>query len=325
MESTNEMALDNPASRAGLRGREKLARIPVKPVVPLAVPAKPAWLKARDPGTHAVRHLQRLLRDQGLTTVCEEAACPNIGECFGRGTATFMIMGALCTRRCAFCDVAHGKPSPLDEDEPERLARTVARMGLRYVVITSVDRDDLRDGGAGHFVACVREIRLASPGTRVEVLTPDFRGREDRALDALENALPDIFNHNIETVPRLYRAARPGADYAGSLDLLRRFKLRHPAVPTKAGLMLGLGERDEEIIEVLRDLRAVSCDIVTLGQYLAPSRAHMPVSRYVTPAEFDALSGIARGMGFRDVVAGPLVRSSYYAERALDAAAVRTE
>lgn len=268
--------------------------------------------------------MQRLLREQGLTTVCEEAACPNIGECFGRGTATFMIMGALCTRRCAFCDVAHGKPLPLDGGEPGRLARTVARMGLRYVVITSVDRDDLRDGGAGHFAACVREIRELSPGTRVEALTPDFRGREDRALDALQNGLPDIFNHNIETVPRLYRAARPGADYTGSLELLRRFKLRHPAIPTKAGLMLGLGERDEEIVEVLHDLRAVSCDIVTLGQYLAPSRAHMPVSRYVTPAEFDALSGIARAMGFRDVVAGPLVRSSYYAERALDMAGVRS-
>lgn len=318
----NETVFDNPASLAGLRGREKLARIPVKPVVPVRVPDKPAWLRARDPGTPAVRHLQRLLREQGLTTVCEEAACPNIGECFGRGTATFMIMGALCTRRCAFCDVAHGKPLPLDASEPERLARTVARMDLRYVVVTSVDRDDLRDGGAGHFAACVREIRRASPETRVEILTPDFRGREGRALDALAEGLPDIFNHNIETVPRLYRAARPGADYEGSLDLLRRFKDRHPGVPTKAGLMLGLGERDEEVIAVLRELRAVSCDIVTLGQYMAPSRAHMPVSRYVTPADFDALARIARDMGFRDVVAGPLVRSSYYAERALDMAGV---
>jgi len=321
----NETDFDNPASLTGLRGREKLARIPVRPVAPDRVPEKPVWLRARDPGTPAVRRLQRLLRDEGLTTVCEEAACPNIGECFGRGTATFMIMGAFCTRRCAFCDVAHGKPLPLDANEPERLARTVARMGLRYVVVTSVDRDDLRDGGAGHFAACVHQIRRTSPETRVEILTPDFRGRVDRALDALDEDLPDIFNHNIETVPRLYRAARHGADYAGSLELLRRFKLRHPAVPTKAGLMLGLGERDEEVVAVLNDLRTALCDIVTLGQYLAPSRAHMPVSRYVTPAGFDALAGIARDMGFRDVVAGPLVRSSYYAERALDPVGLRTE
>ena len=307
------------------RGADKVARIPVKVEPTIGpLPRKPAWIKAKAPTDPKVIALKQLLRDKALHTVCEEASCPNLGECFAHGTATFMIMGALCTRRCPFCDVAHGKPLPLDAQEPAHVAEAVYAMKLRYVVITSVDRDDLRDGGAGHFAACVREIRELSPGTRVEALTPDFRGREDRALDALQNGLPDIFNHNIETVPRLYRAARPGADYTGSLELLRRFKLRHPAIPTKAGLMLGLGERDEEIVEVLHDLRAVSCDIVTLGQYLAPSRAHMPVSRYVTPAEFDALSGIARAMGFRDVVAGPLVRSSYYAERALDMAGVRS-
>lgn len=313
-----DLSLDNPASRSGLRGAEKLARIPVKLQPVSAVLPKPPWLRAADPGTAAVHALQRLLRDSQLTTVCEEAACPNIGECFSRGTATFMIMGAVCTRRCPFCDVAHGRPEPLDDDEPRRLAAAVAQMKLRYVVITSVDRDDLRDGGAGHFAECIRAVREVAPGTRIEILTPDFRGRVERALAAFESVRPDVFNHNIETVPRLYREARPGADYAGSLALIRDFKARYPDVPTKAGLMVGLGESDKEVLEVLRDLREHDCDIVTLGQYLAPSRAHLPVRRYVPPAQFEYIAAQARELGFLDVVAGPLVRSSYHADRAID-------
>lgn len=307
--------MDNPASRHGLRGAEKLARIPVKPQRTGAPLPKPPWLRAKDPSAPAVQALQRHLRASDLTTVCEEAACPNIGECFSRGTATFMIMGALCTRRCPYCDVAHGRPEPLDEGEPERLAAAVAQMKLRHVVITSVDRDDLRDGGASHFVACIRAVREASPGARVEILTPDFRGRVDRALTAFDSIRPDIFNHNIETVPRLYREARPGADYRGSLALIRRFKTRFRGVPTKAGLMLGLGESDAEVLAVLRDLRDHECDIVTLGQYLAPSRSHLPVHRYVSPIQFDVLASQARDLGFLEIVAGPLVRSSYHAER----------
>ena len=313
-----DSSLDNPASRSGSRGAEKLARIPIRLQLAAAALPKPPWLRAADPGTPAVQALQRLLRDSELTTVCEEAACPNIGECFSRGTATFMIMGALCTRRCPFCDVAHGRPEALDDKEPQRLAAIVARMKLRYVVITAVDRDDLRDGGASHFADCIRAVREASPGTRVEILTPDFRGRVERALVAFEAVQPDIFNHNIETVPRLYREARPGADYAGSLALIRQFKARYPDVPTKAGLMLGLGESDEEVFDILRDLRDHDCDIVTLGQYLSPSRAHLPVRRYVSPAQFELIAAQARGLGFLDIVAGPLVRSSYHADRAID-------
>ncbi len=302
------------------RGAAKLARIPVKIDAAVASPPKPGWLRARDPGTAEVLRLQGILREHRLHTVCEEAACPNIGECFGNGTATFMILGSVCTRRCPYCDVAHGRPAPPDPDEPRALAEVVAAMGLRYVVITSVDRDDLRDGGAGHFAACIAAVRAAVPGIRVEVLTPDFRGREEVALDILAAAPPDVFNHNIETVPRLYRAARPGADYAGSLALLQAVKRRLPEVPTKSGLMLGLGEDDDELLATLRDLRRHGCDIVTLGQYLRPSSAHLPVARYVAPGEFERLREQAMAMGFSEVAAGPLVRSSYRADEVAKAA-----
>lgn len=304
----------------GARGADKLARIPVKVDAAVASPPKPRWLRAHDPGTPEVLRLQEVLREHRLHTVCEEAACPNIGECFGSGTATFMILGSVCTRRCPFCDVSHGRPAPPDTDEPAELAAVVAAMGLRYVVITSVDRDDLRDGGAGHFAACIAAVRAAAPGIRVEVLTPDFRGREAIALDILAATPPDVFNHNIETVPRLYRAARPGADYAGSLALLREVKRRLPEVPTKSGLMLGLGEREDEVLATMQDLRAHGCDILTLGQYLRPSSAHLPVDRYVTPAEFDRLRERALALGFAEVAAGPLVRSSYRADEVARAA-----
>jgi len=298
------------------RGADKVAKIPVK-VEPTVgpLPRKPAWIKAKAPTDPRVVALKQLLREKSLHTVCEEASCPNLGECFAHGTATFMIMGALCTRRCPFCDVAHGKPLPLDADEPAHVAEAVATMGLRYVVITSVDRDDLRDGGAAHFAACVTAVRAASPQTRIEILVPDFRGRMDRALDGLSVAPPDVFNHNLETVPRLYTQARPGSDYAWSLDLIRRFKARFPQVPTKSGLMLGLGEDIPEVEAVLRDLRAHDCDMVTIGQYLQPSRAHLPVARYVDPAEFVALAEYGRTLGFDNVASGPLVRSSYHADR----------
>ncbi len=301
-------------SPAGLRGADKLARIPVKVDSARASPPKPPWLRARDPGTAVVSALRERLRGHELHTVCEEADCPNIGECFTRGTATFMIMGGICTRRCPYCDVAHGRPAPLDADEPRRLADAVREMRLRYVVITSVDRDDLRDGGGAHFAACIGAVRSAVPGIRVEVLTPDFRGREALALEHLAAAPPDVFNHNIETVERLYRAVRPGADYAGSLALIARMKRLMPDVPTKSGLMLGLGEDDDEVRATLRDLRAHGCDIVTLGQYLRPSPAHLPVARYVPPDAFEAWRRIALEMGFREVAAGPLVRSSYRAD-----------
>lgn len=306
---------------ASLRGSAKLARIPVRVDSQRASPPKPPWLRARDPGTASVVALQQLLRAQELHTVCEEADCPNIGECFARGTATFMIMGSICTRRCPFCDVAHGRPAPLDAGEPDRLARTVAAMKLRYVVVTSVDRDDLRDGGAGHFAACIRAIRHATPAVQVEILTPDFRGRERLALETLATAPPDVFNHNTETVPRLYRAVRPGADYAGSLGLIAAFKAANPVVPTKSGLMLGLGESDDEVWQTLRDLRAHDCDILTLGQYLRPSAAHLPVERYVAPEEFERWRVGALSLGFREVAAGPLVRSSYRADQLAAASA----
>jgi lipoic acid synthetase len=297
------------------RGKNKVARIPVK-VEPTATPLrKPAWIRAKAPVHPRVGELRRLLRDHQLYTVCEEAACPNLGECFANGTATFMIMGNLCTRRCPFCDVAHGRPRPLDENEPQHLAETIALMGLRYVVITSVDRDDLRDGGAGHFAACVRAVRQRSPQICIEVLVPDFRGRMEKALEQLAGAPPDVFNHNLESVPRLYRAVRPGADYAWSLDLLRRFKAQHPSVPTKSGLMLGLGETLDEVREVLTDLRAHNCDMVTLGQYLQPSRDHLPVKRFVTPEEFSDLSRYAESLGFHNVASAPMVRSSYHADQ----------
>jgi lipoic acid synthetase len=296
------------------KGESKVARIPVK-VVPAETPLrKPAWIRARAPNSPEVLRLKGILRQQQLHTVCEEAACPNLGECFNHGTATFMIMGSLCTRRCPFCDVAHGHPSPLDEEEPRHLADTIAAMGLRFVVITSVDRDDLRDGGAGHFAACIEAVRTTTAQTHIEILTPDFRGREALALDLLAATPPDLFNHNLETVPRLYRQVRPGADYHGSLRLLRQFAERCPEVPTKSGLMLGLGEELEEVVTVMAELRDHGCRHLTLGQYLQPSRHHLPVARYVTPAEFDALASEARALGFTHVASGPMVRSSYHAE-----------
>lgn len=304
----------------GARGADKLARIPVRIDASVASPPKPGWLKARDPGTPEVQRLQRILRDHRLHTVCEEAACPNIGECFGGGTATFMILGSVCTRRCPYCDVAHGRPAPPDRSEPQELAAVVAAMGLRYVVITSVDRDDLRDGGAGHFAACIAATRVSVPAIRIEVLTPDFRGREDVALAILAAAPPDVFNHNVETVPRLYRTARPGGNYAGSLALLQSVKWRLPHVPTKSGLMLGLGERDDEVLATMRDLRHHGCDILTLGQYLRPSSAHLPVARYVSPDEFAWLRERGLALGFAEVAAGPLVRSSYRADAVARAA-----
>jgi lipoic acid synthetase len=261
-----------------------------------------------------VSRIRRILREKGLSSVCEEAACPNLGECFHHGTATFMIMGDICTRRCPFCDVAHGKPAPLDAEEPVQLAEAVTDMQLKYVVITSVDRDDLRDGGAGHFAQCISAIRQRMPQTKVEVLVPDFRGRVDVALEILASDPPDVFNHNLETVPRLYRQARPGADYKGSLELLQAFRERQPQVPTKSGIMLGLGETHEEVLEVLRDLREHGCEMLTLGQYLQPSLEHLPVDRFVTPEEFDQLRQEAEAMGFTSVASGPMVRSSYHAD-----------
>jgi len=301
---------------AAQRGAAKTARNPVK-VQPLSgpPPRKPAWIKVRAPTGPEVRRVKSLLRAHALNTVCEEASCPNLGECFSHGTATFMIMGRLCTRRCPFCDVAHGRPDALDEDEPRQLAEAVAELALRYVVITSVDRDDLRDGGAGHFARCIEAVRTASPATRIEVLTPDFLRCPPSALEAVVEAQPDVFNHNLETVPRLYRRARPGADYRWSLELLRRFGEAVPGVPTKSGLMLGLGEERDEVLAVLRDLREHGCDMLTLGQYLAPSRHHLPVERYWTPQEFEALGAEARALGFTAVASGPLVRSSYHADR----------
>ncbi|MEJ2761592.1 MAG: lipoyl synthase [Gammaproteobacteria bacterium] len=297
------------------RGRLKTAKIPIK-VVPQEgpLPRKPGWIRARAPTHPRVRELKQLIREHSLHTVCEEASCPNLGECFSHGTATFMIMGDLCTRRCPFCDVAHGRPAPLDPGEPANLARTIALMQLKYVVITSVDRDDLRDGGAGHFAACIRELRSHLPELTVEVLVPDFRGRMDPALDILRDQPPDVFNHNLETVPRLYRKARPGSDYQWSLNLIQRFKALHPGVPTKSGLMLGLGEEIAEVKQVLRDLRAHDCDMLTLGQYLQPSRYHLPVERFVSPDEVDELGEYAAGLGFRNVASGPMVRSSYHAD-----------
>lgn len=298
------------------RGRLKTIRIPVKTMpADTPMPRKPKWIRARAPTDPNVHRLKRLLREYRLHTVCEEASCPNLGECFTHGTATFMILGDLCTRRCPFCDVAHGRPAPVDEAEPANLARAVALMDLAYVVITSVDRDDLRDGGATHFAACINAVRAASPHTRIEILTPDFRKRVDLALEMLAQAPPDVFNHNLETVPRLYRKARPGAVYQGSLELIRRFKAQHPEIPTKSGLMLGLGEEIEEVKQVLHDLREYDCDMLTLGQYLQPSRFHLAVERFVHPDEFDALGEYARSIGFTNVASAPMVRSSYHAEQ----------
>lgn len=294
-------------------GAAKTARNPIK-IVPVERLKKPDWIRVRAGGNARFHEVKQALRDHNLHTVCEEASCPNIGECFGKGTATFMILGDLCTRRCPFCDVAHGRPQPPDANEPRNLALTIRDMGLNYVVITSVDRDDLRDGGAGHFAECIRAVREHSPNTTIEVLVPDFRGRLDKALDALGTALPDVMNHNLETVPRLYKQARPGADYANSLNLLKAFKQRHPAVPTKSGLMVGLGETDDEILAVMRDLRAHDVDMLTVGQYLQPSAGHLPVLRYVEPARFKDFEREALAMGFRHAACGPLVRSSYHAD-----------
>lgn len=295
------------------KGEAKTARIPIK-VVPQPRLKMPSWIRARSPGHPDVLRLKEILRAQKLHTVCEEASCPNLGECFAHGTATFMILGDLCTRRCPFCDVGHGKPLPPDQDEPRHLAETIAAMGLKYVVITSVDRDDLRDGGARHFADCIRAVREQSPATRIEILVPDFRGRLEIALDTLDATLPDVLNHNLETVPRLYKAARPGADYMHSLKLLKDFKARHPDIPTKSGLMVGLGETDEEIVSAMRDLRAHDVDMLTLGQYLQPSAAHLPVLRYVTPEQFRMFERTALEMGFKQAACGPMVRSSYHAD-----------
>jgi len=295
-------------------GAEKVARIPVKIAKTEKMPRKPEWIRAKAPTHPNVKRLKKVLREQKLFTVCEEASCPNLGECFGHGTATFMIMGEICTRRCPFCDVGHGRPLPLDTDEPQNMADTIQAMQLKYVVITSVDRDDLRDGGAAHFVECIEKTRSQTPGIKVETLVPDFRGRVDVALDILKVSPPDVFNHNLETVPRLYKEARPGADYQGSLDLLKAFGEACETVPTKSGIMLGLGEEKEEVLEVLKDLRAHNVTMLTLGQYLQPSPHHLPVKRFVTPDEFEEYKVLAEEMGFEQVASAPMVRSSYHAD-----------
>ncbi len=299
------------------KGADKTARNPIKikPQSPSDLLRKPSWIRVRSANSQAFYEVKKILREQKLHTVCEEASCPNIGECFGKGTATFMILGDLCTRRCPFCDVAHGRPKPPDTEEPIHLAQSIAAMKLKYVVITSVDRDDLRDGGAQHFADCISEIRKHSPQTRIEVLVPDFRGRLAVALEKLAQNPPDVFNHNLETVPRLYKQCRPGADYAHSLKLLQDFKEKFPETPTKSGLMLGLGETDEEILEVLRDLRAHGVEMLTIGQYLQPSIGHLPVLRYVTPEGFKAFETAAVKMGFSNAACGPMVRSSYHADQ----------
>ncbi len=302
------------------KSQAKTARIPIK-IVPAEVLKKPDWIrvKAGSPSTRFYE-IKQILREHKLHTVCEEASCPNIGECFGKGTATFMIMGDKCTRRCPFCDVGHGRPDPLDADEPLNLAKTIAALKLRYVVITSVDRDDLRDGGAQHFVDCIRSVRELSPQTQIEILTPDFRGRMDRALEILKAAPPDVMNHNLETAPRLYKQARPGSDYAYSLNLLKRFKAFAPHVPTKSGVMVGLGETDDEILQVMRDMRAHGIEMLTIGQYLAPRGHHLPVRRSVHPDTFAMFEREAAAMGFTHAAVGAMVRSSYHADRQAEAA-----
>ena len=314
-------ASDNTTSNAAgvkHKGEAKTARVFAKHAIRVVAAEplrKPAWIRVRAPSSPRFLEIKAILREHRLHTVCEEASCPNIGECFGKGTATFMIMGDICTRRCPFCDVGHGRPLPLDPDEPANLAKTIAALRLRYVVVTSVDRDDLRDGGAQHFVDCIRAVREHSPGTQIEVLVPDFRGRMERALAILEAAPPDVMNHNLETVPRLYRQARPGSDYAHSLSLLSGFKSRVPGVPTKSGLMVGLGETDDEILATMRDMRAHDIDMLTIGQYLQPSGGHLPVARYVHPDTFAMFEREAYAMGFRHAAVGALVRSSYHADR----------
>jgi len=304
------------------KGAAKTSRIPIK-IVPSDTLKKPAWIRVKA-GSDASRfnEVKGILRQQALHTVCEEASCPNIGECFGKGTATFMILGDLCTRRCPFCDVGHGKPLPPDPHEPEHLAQTIAALKLKYVVITSVDRDDLRDGGAQHFADCIAQVRALSPNTTIEVLVPDFRGRLEIALDILSATPPDVLNHNLETAPRLYLQARPGADYVHSLALLKAFKARNPAVTTKSGVMVGLGETDVEILDVMRDLRAHDVEMLTIGQYLAPSGHHLPVLRYVHPEVFEQFAREAEMLGFSNVASGPMVRSSYHADQQAHAAGV---
>ena len=291
----------------------KTSRIPIK-IIPQPAQRKPEWIRMKAPDSARYQEIKRVLRDNNLHTVCEEASCPNIGECFSGGTATFMILGDICTRRCPFCDVAHGKPLPPDVNEPENLARTIAQMKLKYVVITSVDRDDLPDGGAQHFVDCIRAVRAQSPDIKIEILVPDFRGRLDVAMKILSEAPPDVMNHNLETIPRLYKQARPGSDYQNSLTLLKKFGELYPHIPTKSGLMLGLGETDEEILDVMRDLRAHNVSMLTLGQYLQPSVHHLPVMRYVEPQVFEIFKQKADAMGFNNTASGPMVRSSYHAD-----------
>ena len=296
------------------RSTEKLARIPIKVEPAETVLRKPDWIRVKLSASNEVTKIKQLLREHKLHTVCEEAACPNLSECFQHGTATFMIMGDLCTRRCPFCDVAHGKPLALDTNEPQSLADAIKAMALKYVVITSVDRDDLRDGGAGHFADCIKNIRLQTPTTKIEILVPDFRGRIDKAVAILALEPCDVFNHNLETVPRLYKQVRPGADYQGSLDLLRKYNIAQPSTPTKSGLMLGVGEEQEEVHQVMRDLIANGCSMLTLGQYLQPTKAHLPVLSYITPAQFDEYAVIAKQLGFKQVASAPMVRSSYHAD-----------
>ncbi|MDO8941293.1 MAG: lipoyl synthase [Methylicorpusculum sp.] len=297
------------------RNVEKLSRIPIKVEPAETTLRKPDWIRVSLSAGEEVNRIKQLLRENNLHTVCEEAACPNLAECFKHGTATFMIMGDLCTRRCPFCDVAHGKPLPLDQDEPQHLAKTIKAMALKYVVITSVDRDDLRDGGAGHFADCIKAIREQTPHTKIEILVPDFRGRIAKAIGILSEQPCDVFNHNLETVPRLYKQARPGADYAGSLQLLKDYRQVAPNTPTKSGLMLGIGETKEEVIQVMQDLIDHNCSMLTLGQYLPPSKSHLPVQRYLTPQEFDELGEHAKSLGFKNVASAPLVRSSYHADQ----------
>lgn len=296
------------------RNATKLARIPIKVEQPETPLRKPDWIRIKLTGSDEITRVKQLLREHQLHTVCEEAACPNLAECFQHGTATFMIMGDLCTRRCPFCDVAHGKPLPLDKNEPRHLANAIKAMALKYVVITSVDRDDLRDGGAGHFAECIKEIRIQTPDTKIEILVPDFRGRLDKAVAILANEPCDVFNHNLETVPRLYKQVRPGSDYQGSLNLLQQFHQTQPKVPVKSGLMLGIGEEKEEVLQVMWDLLGHGCSMLTLGQYLQPSKAHLPVKAYITPAEFNQYGDLAKTMGFKQVASAPMVRSSYHAD-----------
>jgi len=298
-----------------LRGADKVARIPVKIIPTTEMPRKPDWIRVTLGNSEKVEKIRATLRKHKLASVCEEASCPNLGECFSGGTATFMIMGEICTRRCPFCDVAHGRPNPLNENEPIDLAEAIAEMGLNYVVVTSVDRDDLRDGGADHFARCIAETRRLNPGIKVEVLVPDFRGRGDVAIDILTRTRPDVFNHNLETIPRLYRQARPGSDYQWSLDLLKKYKEMAPEVLTKSGIMVGIGETREEVIQVMEDMYAHNIDMVTIGQYLQPSRDHLPVERFLHPDEFDEFARIGEDMGFRHVASGPMVRSSYHADK----------